>query len=176
MSWKGNKMLEIYLAMLDSEEDKNMLEQLYANYKQFMYKTAYTILKNATDAEDAVHEAFMRVTRCMYKVDKVDSEKTKSYLCIITKNAAIDIYNEKIKVKTTDDENLEDAGTDVFDDSILGNYNFQLIVEQLKLLPPPIQRCPDAYYSGIWNGRSGKCSAHQYRCSVQTIIKSAKRV
>ena len=65
MRWKGNKMLEIYLAMLDSEEDKNKLEQLYANYKQFMYKTVYTILKNATDAEDAVHEAFMRVIRCM---------------------------------------------------------------------------------------------------------------
>ncbi len=135
MRWKGNKMLEIYLAMLDSEEDKNKLEQLYANYKQFMYKTVYTILKNATDAEDAVHEAFMRVTRCMYKIDKVDSEKTKAYLYIIAKNVAIDIYNEKKKIKTTDDENLEDAGTDVFDDSILENYNFQLIVEQLKLLP-----------------------------------------
>lgn len=129
-------MLELCLAMLDSVEEKNMMEQLYRNYSQFMYKTAYTILKNAADAEDAVQEAFMRVAKCLSKMDEVNSPKTKSYLFIITKNAAIDIYNEKKKIKTTSEEWLEEDVQDIFSDNILENYNFQFIVEQLKQLSP----------------------------------------
>ena len=54
-------MLQFYLSMMNSGEDKALVEFLYNEYKQIMFKTAYAILHNRESAEDAVHDAFLRV-------------------------------------------------------------------------------------------------------------------
>ena len=54
-------MLAIYLSMLETNEEKNQFEQLYIKYKQDMYAVAYGILKNKEDAEDAVHQSFLKI-------------------------------------------------------------------------------------------------------------------
>lgn len=51
-------MLQFYLSMMNSGEDKALVEFLYNEYKQLMFKTAYAILRNRESAEDAVHDAF----------------------------------------------------------------------------------------------------------------------
>ena len=45
----------IYLQMLESPEEKSILEQIYLEYRGLMYHVAYEILHNEQDAEDAVH-------------------------------------------------------------------------------------------------------------------------
>ena len=54
-------MLAIYLSMLETNEEKNQFEQLYIKYKQDMYAVAYGVLKNKEDAEDAVHQSFLKI-------------------------------------------------------------------------------------------------------------------
>ena len=44
----------IYLQMLESPEEKSILEQIYLEYRGLMYHVAYEILHNEQDAEDAV--------------------------------------------------------------------------------------------------------------------------
>lgn len=48
----------IYLQTIDTAEDRSKFEQLYEQYKQLMFYTAFQILKRPQDAEDAVHLAF----------------------------------------------------------------------------------------------------------------------
>ena len=52
-------MLSVYLSMLDTPADKGFIERLYKEYEQELFSAAYQILKNSSDAEDAVHEAFL---------------------------------------------------------------------------------------------------------------------
>ena len=52
-------MLYIYLSSLNTDEEKNYFEEIYLNYRQKMYGIAYSILHNAQDSEDAVHQAFL---------------------------------------------------------------------------------------------------------------------
>lgn len=44
----------LYLALIDTEEEKRKFVSLYENYRQTMYYAAYQILKNTHAAEDAV--------------------------------------------------------------------------------------------------------------------------
>ena len=47
-----------------------------------------------------------------------------------------------------------------------GKLQFSVDCRTVKTASAKIQRCPDAYYSVIWNGRSGKASAHQRTPSI----------
>lgn len=57
----------IYLQMIESDEDKSKLEQLYIMYKGLMFHVAMKILKNEFDAEDAVHQAFLSLIENLKK-------------------------------------------------------------------------------------------------------------
>lgn len=51
----------IYLSMIEDAEDQNKFEQVYLRYKNLMFYVAHRILNDAQEAEDAVHDAFVRI-------------------------------------------------------------------------------------------------------------------
>ncbi len=50
-------MLSIYLSMVETDEQRTLVEQLFSDYEQIMFRTAFAVLHNEQDAEDTVHEA-----------------------------------------------------------------------------------------------------------------------
>lgn len=57
----------IYLQMIDSPEDRSKFEQIYMEYRSMMFHMANRILTNEQDAEDAVHEAFLKIAENIEK-------------------------------------------------------------------------------------------------------------
>lgn len=55
-------MLLFYLSLLDTEEEKTKFERLYYEYRAVMKYKALEILKDEYLAEDAVHEAFIKLS------------------------------------------------------------------------------------------------------------------
>lgn len=51
----------IYLAAINSDEDKTKFELIYRQYRNLMYYVANQILHNICDAEDVVHQAFLKI-------------------------------------------------------------------------------------------------------------------
>lgn len=87
----------IYLQMIETPEERSKFEQLYIEYRGLMYHVAYEILHNEQDAEDAVHQAFVKVAENIKKVDEAVCPKTKSYVVTIVENRAIDVYRLKTR-------------------------------------------------------------------------------
>ena len=87
----------IYLLMIDSGEDRRKFVILYETYRHFMMKIALDILKDTYLAEDAVHEAFMKIAANMDKVGEPGSLSTKRYLAVTANHAAVDIYRKRKK-------------------------------------------------------------------------------
>lgn len=87
----GNAMI-CYLAMLDSEEDKDKFTLLYELYSQPMFYIAKQILKDVQGAEDCVHDAFLKILHNMDKVGKAEDARTRSFVFIIVRNTAINVY------------------------------------------------------------------------------------
>lgn len=51
----------VYLAVLETEQEKTKFEQLYLTYRQTMFYVANSVLHDTQLAEDAVHQAFLRI-------------------------------------------------------------------------------------------------------------------
>jgi RNA polymerase sigma-70 factor (ECF subfamily) len=102
-------MLGIYLALLDTPEEKSKFEVLYKEYRSTMYNHAYGILKDKYLAEDAVHNAFLKLTKNLEKVNEIKCKETRNYLVILVRGAAIDFYNQNKKIIPIDE--LDDTDT-----------------------------------------------------------------
>lgn len=76
-------VLLFYLSLLDTEEEKSKLEKLYYQYKALMKYIALDILKDYSMADDAVHEAFIKLIRHLDGIDEIDSRKTKAFIVIV---------------------------------------------------------------------------------------------
>ena len=84
----------LYLAMIDSDANKSKFEILYSEYKNLMYYTANRILRNSSDAEDVVHQAFLKVIEILDTISSPRCHKTRALLVTITEHKAIDLYRE----------------------------------------------------------------------------------
>ncbi len=82
----------VYLMMIDSPPDQSKFEKLYLEYKGLMFHTAYQILNNEEDAEDAVQNAFVKIAENISKIEDAVCPKTQHYVITIVENKAIDLY------------------------------------------------------------------------------------
>ncbi len=88
-------MLILYLQMLDTQEEKIRFEQIYQMYRGLMYHVADNILHNRQDAEDAVHNAFLRIIKHFSKFRNTPSTDHAPQIVVIVKNEAISILRKK---------------------------------------------------------------------------------
>ena len=61
---------------------KSKFEELYYQYRKLMHWRAKQILNDDMLAEDAVHEAFIKIIRHMNKISEVKCNKTKCFVVI----------------------------------------------------------------------------------------------
>ena len=85
----------IFATLVNSEEDRSKLEQIYIKYKNLMYYIANDILKNSHEAEDVVQNSIIKISNYIEKIDEVNSNKTKHLIVTIVKSTSIDIYRKK---------------------------------------------------------------------------------
>lgn len=97
----------IYLTLIETEKNKRKFERIYLSYKQTMFYAAKRILKNEHTAEDAVHQAFLRVINHLDKINEDDYHKARAFLVVITEHIAIDIYRKQSKENTLSFDELE---------------------------------------------------------------------
>ena len=86
-------MLSLYLAYLDTEEDKKQFEEIFMSYRKQMVSLAFSILENQEDAEDAIHNVFLRIAQKNWDTVRSIEDKTdlRNYLLKSTKNASLNI-------------------------------------------------------------------------------------
>ena len=119
----------IYLSLLDSEEEISKFELIYSTYKKQMYYTANNILKDSHLAEDAVHNAFLRIINNLEKIEDINSHKTKGLIVIVVKNVSIDIYrkNKKERDNTIFIDDLDDInGYDEINKNDIGDLEIAI--------------------------------------------------
>ena len=85
---------------IDAAADRQTMTELYETYEQKMFGIANAILHNDWQAEDAVHEAFVRMVPYLSRCKDVNYEKTKILIVRVIKSAAIDIYRKNKRENT----------------------------------------------------------------------------
>ena len=100
-------MLPLYLAMIDTDEDRTKFAALYERYSRLMFYIARQILIDEQLSEDAVQEAFLRIAKNMHKVGDVSCPQTRNFSVIITRNVAITMKKQNAYDFETDIAALE---------------------------------------------------------------------
>ena len=88
----------IYLAMIESDEDKSKFEIIYNSYKKLMLYQANTILGDTNDTEDVVHESFLKIIKIIDQIEVAKCPKTRNLVVTIVERTAIDLYRRRQKV------------------------------------------------------------------------------
>ncbi len=81
----------IYLQMISGEPDRRKFEAVYQKYRRLMFSVANKILPNERDAEDAVHQSFIKIAENITKVAEPESPRTRAFVALIAERTALDM-------------------------------------------------------------------------------------
>lgn len=90
----------IFIAALETEEERSMAARIFELYQNAMYWTAHDVLKNNADSEDALMKAVENICQHIHDFDGLSENDIKRKVKTIVQNAAIDIYRKKSKENT----------------------------------------------------------------------------
>ena len=125
----GNKMHNSSVRPADD------IERIIANYGNMLYRTCFVLLKNESDAEDAVQETIIKY---MQKApDFKDEEHEKAWLLTVASNTCKDILRYKVRHPYADIDSITDTSAQPEDSFIL---------EALMTLPEKFKLVLTLYY------------------------------
>ena len=78
----------VLVAALESDADRQKFIEIYEQYHVQMERTAICILKEQSDVEDAVQNAFMQIIRHFEKIFEIPCEELPFWIISIVKNEA----------------------------------------------------------------------------------------
>ena len=127
-------MLLYFLSLIETEENKSKFEKIFNQHKKLMLFVALRVIKDPQLAQDAVQNAFLKIINHLDDIEEISSHRTKHFIVIITRNAAIDIQR-----KETHQRHIYEEDMSTFADPIsnidLTAIEVQYIIEKIKLLP-----------------------------------------
>lgn len=129
-------MLMFYLSLLEGDDNKALFTAFYTRYRARLYAVALNILKDPALAEDAVHEAFLRVIghfETFLKIFEKERNKIGPWAVTIVKNISLDLLRKKNRSEflPEDWDAPAPGGTE-------GEAGYRRLVE-------PISSMPEAY-------------------------------
>lgn len=129
-----------YLSLLETEEDKKSFEKIYEENYLTMYHIALGILKNQADAENAVHEAFLKLAEKFEKYSVLGCSEMTGLCVTIVKNKAIDIIRKANHLSEDEVENivLYDENVEKSPEKMLERGELEKSVQQLLEYLPEI--------------------------------------
>lgn len=167
-------MVVLYISLLDDGE-RQVSDRLYKEYRQVMFKAAYDILKDASLAEDAVHNAFEHIAGHLYKLSDIKSVGTKAYLLIVVKNDAKKIYNKRKPlqdcVDITDNEYLLPEAENT-ENEVIKRLSKQRIFMCLSEMSPKYR---DVLLMKYYFGHNDKVIAAALGINVDAVRKRLER-
>ena len=90
-------MLAIYLAMLETEDDRQRFTRLYETYEKKVYAIALGVLGDRSKAEDAAQQTWFQLLKNWERVSALPWGETEGYAVTAAKNCALDILRAERK-------------------------------------------------------------------------------
>ena len=112
-----------------------MVASIYRAYSPYMFYKAVKVLGNPDDAEDAVHNAMLKIIKHIDVIDTSDIKRLKPLCGVMAKNAAIDIARIKDnRHEELDDEVGNKDGDGRPEEVLIKDETYNIIVESLRML------------------------------------------
>lgn len=161
-------MLLLYLTAIDSDESKDKFEVLYLKYRKQMKRIAYRILGDEHLAEDAVHNAFIKIISNLEKFNEIDCQQTRNLIVIIIRSVSIDMYRKRNK-------EFENTDTSERELSVKTDFSAVEVSDILKGIEALPQIYRDVLLLKIEYGYTDREIANLLGIKVDTVSKRLER-
>lgn len=131
---------------MHSEKNKEKLRLLYGKYKNRMYITACKVLSDPQRAEDAVHDAFIAVSKHLDKIDDIESVKTGAYMVKAARSRALNILRMGLPEKETALDEAQAQADESLLDEICRKESYNQIVSAILSLEERYRDVLTLYY------------------------------
>ncbi len=125
-------MLLLYLTLLNEEEEKQVITQIYLEHRATMLRVARMVLRDEALAEDAVHDAMLELIELVRIKGRPDMEGIRGYMCLLTRHRALDILRKERRHSGPSPEEVHPE-PQVQDQS---EWERRELVQALAALPP----------------------------------------
>lgn len=112
-------MLPLFISAIENDDDRQFVADIYTRYRPALYRKAQKVLHDNDRAEEAIHEAMLRVIRYLDRVREIPSDELLPYLITIVQTTSISIYNKYKQHRETVFGTTEDWAACLSDDNIL---------------------------------------------------------
>lgn len=126
-------MLAFYLSLLETDSDRLIFTQIYALHEQKMYAAAKSVLHSPEQAEDAVHDSFIKVIKHFETCKTIPEDELPKWLITIVKRTALDILKKDGRSVGFDDLSAPDLF--VADDTSVDSAAFRELIDKIRALP-----------------------------------------
>lgn len=127
----------MFIYTFDTEGEKGKFEVIYYRYRDMLYMCALGIVKNSADAEDVLHDAFIKIAKNIKQIDDINSKSTAAYLAVITKNTAYDRLRRLKRLNETPIDDCFLAADDTLIEEIAEKTEYEKLLAAVKSVPPP---------------------------------------
>lgn len=165
-------MLFFYLSLIENESEKEKLIAVYNKYRLKMWYVAKSVLHDDYLAEDAVHDAFIGISKNIASISDVNSPKTLVYVTTAAKNTAINILNRQKKLSTVDISNFYNLSDRKAEEEMKTAETVQF-AKEILLSIPEIYR--DVLYYYLVEGMREKDIAELLSRNVNTVKQQVRR-
>lgn len=166
-------MIQLYLALIDEEQDLIRFEEAYYEYKKLLHCIAKNLLHDEHRAEDAVQEAFIRIAKNFHKVGSVKTARTRNFFILITRRICLNILEREEKTSTATEEEMK-----LFENTYTSDWLHNSFVGETELVQS-ILNLPEIYRNVLYlqavYGFNGKETANLLGISVDTVWKRTSR-
>ena len=141
-------MLAFLLTLLDNDSDRELLSDVYREYKQYLLAVAVGSLSDESYIDDCIQNTFVELIGSFDRFKSVATDKRLSYISTICRRSAYKLNSENSKELPVEDlagEEIPD--TDEFDFSAFDKVDMACVINQLdeKYREPIVMK----YMSGL---------------------------
>lgn len=132
------------LMLLESDPDREWFSQVYRENFRRMSALAVRLLGPGPKAEDAVHDAFLKLIHHSEQLRDWSPERTGAWLAVVVKNTALDMLRrEKRETELEESEWMPSVPAD--------EGGFQALVAPIRQLPEEYRRVLELRFVAEWS-------------------------
>lgn len=172
---KRDRMLMIFLQIIEGEDERLKFLKIYDHYRFRMLYISKQILKDQGLAEDAVQESFLYLALNIHTIDNdVFSARTRNFIYLVTRHKAVDILRKSKRDISISQDELEylAGGYKHVEDMVLIKEGYEQILTCIMELPFIYRECLEL---NLVYELSGKRIASLMGISYETIKKRISR-
>ncbi|MGI6215831.1 MAG: RNA polymerase sigma factor [Christensenellales bacterium] len=168
------------ILLIEDDSDRAFMERLYLNYSKLMYAVAMKRLSNPQDAEDAVHEAILRLMKKISLLKQKNSYVLRRYIVVTIDRVSIDLAIKKGRHPFTaieEDfiESIEDTNASV-EDLVMIDIEHEELIKALRQLPQREQNILRWKYYELWPNEEIAQALGIKKNSVRKYLMNARRL